>query len=139
MMTLLPQWANRSLVVLAASVLLLMGSASVAASSRLMRLSEAEVSARLQQLPGWIVRDQQLVCTYQFSDFVEAIAFVNRVVDPAEAAGHHPDLLISYNRVTVNLATHDAGGLTELDFALAEAIAQLHSEIPSATLRCQSN
>jgi 4a-hydroxytetrahydrobiopterin dehydratase len=82
MMTLLPQWANQSLVVLAASVLLLMGSASVAASSRLMRLSEAEVSDRLQQLPGWIVRDQQLVCTYQFSDFVEAIAFVNRVVDP---------------------------------------------------------
>jgi 4a-hydroxytetrahydrobiopterin dehydratase len=139
MMTLLPQWANRSLVVSAASVLLLMGSVSAEASNRLLRLSEAEVSDRLQQLPGWTVREQQLVCTYQFSDFVEAIAFVNRVVDPAEAAGHHPDLLISYNRVTVNLTTHDAGGLTELDFALAGAIAQLRSEIPSAAPGCHPN
>lgn len=135
-MTLLPQWANTSLVVLVAGVLLL-GSVSTEAASCLMHLSEAEVSARLQQLPGWIIRDQQLVCTYQFTNFVEAIAFVNRVVDPAEAAGHHPDLLISYNRVTVNLTTHDAGGLTELDFALAEAIAQLHNEISSATPGCQ--
>lgn len=139
MMTLLPQRANRSLVVSAASVLLLMGSVSAEASNRLMRLSEAEVSVRLQQIPGWTVLDQQLVCTYQFSDFVEAIAFVNRVVDPAEAAEHHPDLLISYNRVTVNLTTHDAGGLTELDFALAGAIAQLRSEIPSAAPGCQPN
>jgi len=54
-----------------------------------------------------------------------AIAFVNKLVAPSEAAGHHPDIEISYNKVTVNLTTHDAGGLTEKDFALAQEISAL--------------
>jgi 4a-hydroxytetrahydrobiopterin dehydratase len=119
----------RILLVTVFSLLLLIGSAHAENSNSLVRLSETEVSDHLQQLPGWTVRNQQLICTYQFGDFVEAIAFVNRLVAPAEAAGHHPDLLISYSRVTVHLTTHDAGGLTELDFTLAEAIAQLYDEI----------
>jgi 4a-hydroxytetrahydrobiopterin dehydratase len=56
---------------------------------------------------------------------VEAIAFVNQIVEPAEAAGHHPDLEISYNKVTVSLTTHDAGGLTSKDFDLAQVISKL--------------
>ena len=60
-----------------------------------------------------------------FIDFVEAIAFVNKLVEPSEAAEHHPDIEISYNKVTVNLTTHDAGGLTEKDFVLAEKISAL--------------
>lgn len=138
-MMLLRQWANRILLIAVSSLVLLVSSAYAENLNPLVRLSETEVSDRLQQLPDWTVRDQQLVCTYQLGSFVEAIAFVNRLVDPAEAAEHHPDLLISYNRVTVTLTTHDAGGLTALDFALAEAIAQLHNEIPSSTPGCQPN
>ena len=55
----------------------------------------------------------------------EAIAFVDRLVEPAEAAGHHPDLAISYNQVTVSLTSHDAGGLTQKDFALAQTISNI--------------
>lgn len=138
-MMLLRQWANRILLIAVSSLMLLASSAYAENLNSLVRLSETEVSDRLQQLPDWTVRDQQLVCTYQLGSFVEAIAFVNRLVDPAEAAEHHPDLLISYNRVTVTLTTHDAGGLTALDFALAEAIAQLHNEIHSSTPGCQPN
>jgi 4a-hydroxytetrahydrobiopterin dehydratase len=51
--------------------------------------------------------------------------FVNKLVEPAEAAGHHPDIAISYNKVTISLTTHDAGGLTEKDFAMAKQISSL--------------
>ena len=57
--------------------------------------------------------------TFDFSDFIESMAFVNKVAERAEADQHHPDILIRYNRVTLTLSTHDAGGITEKDFALA--------------------
>lgn len=57
--------------------------------------------------------------TYQFKDFVTAIAFVNTIAQFAESAQHHPDILIRYNKITLTLSTHDAGGVTEKDFALA--------------------
>lgn len=88
-------------------------------------LSEAEAQLELGQLPGWSLDGKTLRITRTFRDFVEAIAFVNRLVDPAEAAGHHPDLTISYNRVTITLTTHDAGGLTDKDIALAKVISQI--------------
>ncbi|OKH25992.1 4a-hydroxytetrahydrobiopterin dehydratase [Hydrococcus rivularis NIES-593] len=95
------------------------------------RLTQAEISQRIKNLPGWTIEDGQLRRTYSFSNFVEAIAFVNRLVAPAETAGHHPDLSISYNRVTVSLTTHDAGGLTQKDFELAQIISQLFSQTQS--------
>ncbi|NJK69567.1 MAG: 4a-hydroxytetrahydrobiopterin dehydratase [Microcoleus sp. CSU_2_2] len=88
-------------------------------------LSDTEIQKRATQLSGWTVEDTQLLCTRKFKDFIEAIAFVNKLVEPSEAAGHHPDIRISYNKVTVNLTTHDAGGLTEKDFILAQAISAL--------------
>jgi 4a-hydroxytetrahydrobiopterin dehydratase len=89
-------------------------------------LSEAEIQIHLGDLPHWTRRSgSKLERQFVFINFVEAIAFVNRLVDPAEEAGHHPDLLISYNKVTVSLTTHDAGGLTEQDFALAQLISAL--------------
>ncbi len=88
-------------------------------------LSAAEIQARASQLSGWTVENQVLVCQRKFKGFVEAVAFVNALVAPAEAAGHHPDLQISYNRVTIHLTTHDAGGLTSKDFDLAEIILTL--------------
>ncbi len=88
-------------------------------------LSSGEIQERISRLPSWIVEGQQIKSIRRFKDFIEAIAFVNQLVQPAEAAGHHPDIEISYNRVTISLTTHDAGGLTEKDFDLAEVIAGL--------------
>lgn len=85
-------------------------------------LSPAEIQMQLGVLPGWVVVDDRLERQFIFNDFVAAIDFVNRLVEPAERAAHHPDLRISYNKVTVQLTTHDAGGLTAKDFALAKVV-----------------
>lgn len=88
-------------------------------------LDEAEIQNRVAQLSSWTLEGKEIKSVRKFKDFVEAIAFVNRLVDPAETAGHHPDLAISYNKVTVSLTSHDAGGLTEKDFAMAKTIDSL--------------
>ncbi len=88
-------------------------------------LSYAEIQERANQLEGWMLEGKELRITRKFKDFVEAIAFVNKLVEPAEAAGHHPDLAISYNKVKITLTTHDAGGLTSKDFDLAKVISLL--------------
>ncbi|MEO1145508.1 MAG: 4a-hydroxytetrahydrobiopterin dehydratase [Cyanobacteria bacterium J06638_22] len=88
-------------------------------------LAESEIQNRLSQLSGWELDGKTITCVRKFGGFPEAVAFVNKLVDPAEAAGHHPDLAISYNKVTVSLSTHDAGGLTEKDFAMATTISTL--------------
>ncbi len=88
-------------------------------------LSQAEIEAQAHLLSGWEVEGKTLQSVRKFRDFVEAIAFVNKLVEPAEAAGHHPDLQISYNKVTVVLTTHDSGGLTQKDFDLAQKVSQI--------------
>ena len=92
-----------------------------------MNLTETEINQQIQSLPDWTREGDVISRTFEFKDFVAAIAFVNKLVEPAEAAGHHPDLEISYNRVKVSLTTHDAGGLTQQDFDLAKTISQLAS------------
>ena len=82
-------------------------------------LSLEEARSRLAGLPGWQIEAGELVRTFQFKDFVAALHFVNKVGEAAEAAGHHPDIDIRYNRVRLGLVTHDAGGLTAKDFDLA--------------------
>lgn len=89
------------------------------------RLDEATLSERFSTLQGWERQEQTLHQTRTFKDFVAAIAFVNKLVSPAEALGHHPDISISYNKVSITLTTHDAGGLTALDFQLAQTISEL--------------
>jgi 4a-hydroxytetrahydrobiopterin dehydratase len=88
-------------------------------------ISAGDADRRLAGMPGWKVDAGELVKTFSFKDFREAIAFVNRVGEAAESAGHHPDIDIRYNRVRLALITHDAGGLTEKDFNLASAINQM--------------
>lgn len=88
-------------------------------------LSEAEIAEALRGLPGWTREGGALRRTFRFAGFPEAVAFVGRLVAPAEAANHHPDLAVSYNRVQVTLTTHDAGGLTRKDVDLAHAIDRL--------------
>ena len=90
-----------------------------------MILNETEVRQKLADLPEWITSGQSLSRTYKFRDFIQAVQFVNRLVEPAEAAGHHPDINISYNQVTIHLTTHDAGGITQKDFDLAKEIVKI--------------
>ena len=78
---------------------------------------------------GWVVEEagghQQLAKEFRFKDFLGAVDFVNRLTPVAEAAGHHPDLLVGWGRVRVQSWTHDAGGLTDKDYELARAIEAL--------------
>ena len=85
-------------------------------------LTETEIQERLRRAPGWERRGKEIRRTWVFPDFRDAMAFVNRVAGLAEAANHHPDIDIRYSKVTLALSTHDAGGLTARDFALAEKI-----------------
>jgi 4a-hydroxytetrahydrobiopterin dehydratase len=82
-------------------------------------LSEEQAASRLKSLPEWEIKNGELVRTYKFEDFRASLRFVNKVGDLAEAAGHHPDIDIRYNKVRLALVTHDAGGLTNKDFDLA--------------------
>ena len=86
------------------------------------RLDEPGVAAALRATPGWERAGAEIRRVYRFRDFREALAFVNRVGALAEGAGHHPDIDVRYNTVTLALTTHDAGGLTSKDFDLARAI-----------------
>jgi 4a-hydroxytetrahydrobiopterin dehydratase len=81
-----------------------------------MKLSKSEVVARLADLPGWAVDGDALVRTLEFPSFPDAIAFVTRLGFDAQANDHHPDLAISYRKVTVTWSTHSDGGITAKDF-----------------------
>ena len=77
----------------------------------------AEAEKRIKSLKGWTLDGQSIRKQFTFAGFPEAVAFVNRLVPEAEAADHHPDILINYKRVTLTYSTHSEGGLTEKDFA----------------------
>ncbi len=81
------------------------------------KLSRTEAEQRLTSLTGWTLDGDAIRKQFTFKNFVEAIAFVNRLAPEAEAADHHPDILISYKRVTLTWSTHSEGGLTDKDFA----------------------
>lgn len=93
--------------------------------SRPVKLSEAEVQAKLENLPGWSLQDGKLHRQFQFRSFVEAFGWMSSVALVAESMGHHPEWSNVYNRVRVHLTTHDAGGITELDFTLAQRMNEL--------------
>jgi 4a-hydroxytetrahydrobiopterin dehydratase len=85
-------------------------------------LPENEIETRLGELDGWRREGDAIVKEFELEDFVGSVAFVDKLVEPAEQMGHHPDLSISWNTVRVTLSTHAAGGLTENDFELAKRI-----------------
>jgi len=88
-------------------------------------LSADEVRRRLGTLPEWELQDTEIRRKFTFRDFAEAVSFVVRVGFAAEAADHHPDILINYKRVTLTYSTHSEGGLTDKDFAGAEAATKI--------------
>lgn len=81
------------------------------------RLSAEDIERRLSAMPGWSRAGEAITRQFTFDGFPEAVAFVSRLVPGAEAADHHPDVLINYRRVTVTYTTHSEGGLTAKDFA----------------------
>ena len=85
-------------------------------------LGPDDIAERLQRLSGWRLEDGKLVKTYSFPDFVAAVDFVDRLTPVAQAQNHHPDLLVGWGKVTVQLWSHDVGGITGRDFRLAAAL-----------------
>jgi 4a-hydroxytetrahydrobiopterin dehydratase len=79
-------------------------------------LSRSDVETRLRDLPGWTLEGNAIKKQFVFRDFPEAVQFVTRLVPGAEAADHHPDVLINYKKVTLTYSTHSEGGLTTKDF-----------------------
>jgi 4a-hydroxytetrahydrobiopterin dehydratase len=89
------------------------------------KLSEAEVRTRLSEIPGWELVDGKLHRTFRFASFVPAFGFMASIALVAEAMNHHPDWSNVYNRVTIDLTTHDVGGISALDFILAKRIDEI--------------
>lgn len=87
-------------------------------------LSEAQVQTMLKENRDWHLDSNKLVRDWSFPDFVQAMAFVNRVAQLAESANHHPDIDIRYNKVRLGLISHDAGGITERDARMAATISR---------------
>ena len=86
------------------------------------KVSKAEIAESLEGLVAWKLEGKTIAKGYEFPSFPEAMRFVNNVAALAEAADHHPDILINYRKVTLTLSTHDEGGLTKKDFQLASQI-----------------
>ena len=85
-------------------------------------LKESELKEALKNLPEWKFSSGAIRRDYQFKDFLQAMAFVNKVAQKAEAANHHPDIDIRYNKVVLALTSHDSGGVTQRDIRMAKEI-----------------
>ena len=90
------------------------------------KLSKVDISAALRKLDGWSVENGNLHRVFEFKDFAQAFGFMTQVALAAEKMDHHPDWSNSWNKVTVDLSTQSAGGLTTNDFDLATKIHQIH-------------
>jgi 4a-hydroxytetrahydrobiopterin dehydratase len=86
------------------------------------KLSPAEIGEKIKTVSGWQLAENAIKKQFEFESFMPAVEFVNRVAKIAENMDHHPDISINYRRVTMVLSTHSAGGITALDFALAQKI-----------------
>ncbi len=84
--------------------------------------TDDEISAALDDLPGWSADGDAITKTYEFADFRAALEFMNRAAGPIEEADHHPEWTNVYNRVDVRLSSHDVGGVTERDAKLATVL-----------------
>lgn len=94
-----------------------------------MKYSKEQVKKELKEIEGWKLKGKEIWKVFRFENFIESILFVTRVAALAENDNHHPDILIKYDSVRLNLTTHDAGGLTEKDFSIAKEINKVESEL----------
>lgn len=88
-------------------------------------LSEQDVQAALQNLAGWKRSGQAIERVFEFPNFADAMKFVNSIAKTAEEANHHPDITINYNKVTLQLISHDSGGVTNRDVKMAARINEI--------------
>lgn len=88
-------------------------------------LSGAELQEAVHSLAGWSARDNSIERVFEFPNFVEAMGFVNRIAEAAEAVNHHPDITINYNKVRLSLTSHDSGGVTQRDLRMAGKINEI--------------
>ena len=84
------------------------------------KLSDAQIQENLEQVDGWTIEDGKLHKEFQFDNFVSAFGFMTQLALVAESMNHHPEWFNVYNRVTIDLTTHDAGGISDLDFQWAK-------------------
>ncbi len=84
------------------------------------KLTDAQIQENLAQVDGWTIEDGKLHKEFQFDNFVSAFGFMTQLALVAESLNHHPEWFNVYNRVTIDLTTHDAGGISELDFQWAK-------------------
>ncbi len=91
----------------------------------MMRLSETEITEELKKIGGWAIKDNKLHKEFQFDSFNQAFGFMTRAAMEIEKMNHHPEWFNVYNRITVDLTTHDAGGITNNDINLARILNSL--------------
>lgn len=89
------------------------------------RLGQDELKEALRGLPGWELKDAKLHRAFRFRDFIQAFGFMTRVALIAEAKAHHPEWFNVYNQVTIDLTTHDAGGISDRDVEMARRINEI--------------
>lgn len=94
------------------------------------KMTPAQIESALKEVPAWSEVSGAIQRTFQFPTFMDSMRFVNAVAERAEADQHHPDVLIRYTKVTLTLSTHDAGGITKKDFALAKRADALAPPVP---------
>ena len=92
-------------------------------------LNKDEIRLRLEKTEGWSHQGKALHKKYTFKSFPAGIQFVNKIAEAAESAGHHPDITINYNAVSISLATHSEGGVTDKDFDMAGTIDQIRRTV----------
>ena len=86
------------------------------------KLTADVIMSRMKEIPAWRLENDMIVRDWSFKDFSEAMEFINKIADLAEAHDHHPEIFNVYNKVTLRFSTHDAGGITERDFKIASEI-----------------
>jgi 4a-hydroxytetrahydrobiopterin dehydratase len=91
----------------------------------IQKMSSAQIEAELKNLPGWELKNEKLHREFKFKNFRQAIGFMTQVALQAECMNHHPEWSNMYNRVTLDLTTHEAGGLSQRDFELARRIDEI--------------
>jgi len=89
------------------------------------KLSEGEIKEKLKELKDWNLKGDKLEKTFTFNDFKGSVDFLNKIEPIADGMDHHPDVCIYYNKVVIQLTTHDVGGLSDLDIELAKKIDSL--------------
>ena len=92
-------------------------------------MKSKDIQLELKSIPKWSRRGQTLLRTYEFKEFMQGLQFVTRVAKRAEKSQHQPDIDIRYNRVTLKLTTHDEGGITDKDFAMARQCDEAYTKL----------